>query len=155
MTAPDVAVVIAEKLRRRAAFIQRWNSTSSPERHKTLEDEAVEAAPELVEAADLLESQAKALPCCDGCGSTRSMEWIRAEGYRSCCPERKMLTAKEWSDRALAAESRLAEAMRVIEPFARAIADDGTFIGLARSRDYLAARDFLNAAKEKTDAQSE
>ena len=42
---------------------------------------------------------------CEGCGSTRSLESIQADGYRSCCPERKMLTAKQWAKRAEAAEA--------------------------------------------------
>ena len=51
---------------------------------------------------------------CEGCGSTRSLESIQADGYRSCCPERKMFTAKQWAQRAEAAEAenkRLREAL--------------------------------------------
>jgi hypothetical protein len=32
---------------------------------------------------------------CLGCGSTATMESIKAGGFRSCCPERKMVTLKE------------------------------------------------------------
>ena len=40
--------------------------------------------------------------CCDGCGSTKTIAELKAGGFISCCPERKMLSAKEWRDRALA-----------------------------------------------------
>lgn len=44
---------------------------------------------------------------CDGCGSTQTIEEIRARGNLSCCPERKMLSAAEWQERAEKAESDL------------------------------------------------
>jgi hypothetical protein len=69
---------------------------------------------------------------CDGCGSSRTMESLKADGYLGCCPERKMLTAKEWAKRAQAAEALAstlqAEVLGVIEPFAEAVeaCDGGT-----------------------------
>lgn len=44
---------------------------------------------------------------CEGCGSTKSLDDIRAAGHASCCPERKMLSATEWRDRAERAEAAL------------------------------------------------
>jgi hypothetical protein len=45
--------------------------------------------------------------CCDGCGSTETIEEIRAKNplALSCCPERKMLTASQWREKAIAANS--------------------------------------------------
>lgn len=45
---------------------------------------------------------------CAGCGSSRSMAELTAGGHVSCCPERKMLTAKEWAARAEKAEQQAA-----------------------------------------------
>ncbi len=43
--------------------------------------------------------------CCAGCGSTMSMEDLRKRKALSCCPERKMLSAKQWRERAVSAEA--------------------------------------------------
>ena len=55
---------------------------------------------------------------CDGCGTSRSDADIKAGGFVSCCPERKMLTAKEWHDRATKAEAERDEALEALKPFA-------------------------------------
>jgi hypothetical protein len=65
--------------------------------------DAILALPEFTRATEL----AAEIGVCDGCGSSHRMEDLRAAGHISCCPERKMLTAKEWSVRAETAESRL------------------------------------------------
>lgn len=65
-----------------------------------------------VEGETLLVMPAPALDapdvgCCEGCGSTKTMAEIHAGGHLSCCPERKMLTAKQWQSRALSAEAEV------------------------------------------------
>lgn len=45
--------------------------------------------------------------CCEGCGSLQSLEEIQANGFKSCCPERRMLHVAVWRRRALAAENRV------------------------------------------------
>jgi hypothetical protein len=64
----------------------------------------------MIAAAPQATDPREEIGCCDGCGSTKSLAQIHAESPRalSCCPERKMLTAKQWSERAEAAESRIA-----------------------------------------------
>ena len=42
--------------------------------------------------------------CCEGCGSMRTTKSLKADGYISCCPERKMVPVREWRRRALDAE---------------------------------------------------
>ncbi len=53
---------------------------------------------------------------CDGCGTSHHESEFAAPGPPySCCPERKMLTAKEWRDRyvaEVAARERAEEALR-------------------------------------------
>ncbi len=63
-----------------------------------------------IEAARLVEYRV-----CAGCGSSRSMEELKASGHVSCCPERKMLTAKEWAIRAETAEATLTTQAAEIE----------------------------------------
>lgn len=48
---------------------------------------------------------------CSGCGTDKTLDEIRAERPTafSCCPERKMLNARAWAERARAAERRIAE----------------------------------------------
>lgn len=41
---------------------------------------------------------------CDGCGTSWLPEEIKVGKHLSCCPERKMLTASEWRERAMKAE---------------------------------------------------
>lgn len=55
---------------------------------------------------------------CDGCGTSWTAEALKTNGKVSCCPERKMLTAKEWSDRATKAEAERDEALEALKPFA-------------------------------------
>ena len=58
---------------------------------------------------------------CAGCGSSRSDAALKADGYISCCPERQLLTAKEWAARAEATEAenvRLREALtEIADPY--------------------------------------
>lgn len=69
-------------------------------------------------AADMIEAQAARIAelenaehgVCDGCGSSKSLKEIRATGHISCCPERRMLPAKEWYKRAERAKAAHAAA---------------------------------------------
>lgn len=128
MTAQDVAVVIAR-------LKERIHDAPMP--FEYLMDDAIDA----------LESQAKALSA--ACEVT---EELRVDLAIAGC------LAVEANDRALAAESRLAEAMRVIErlgssqTFTVPFAMDQSSIACELKARIDAARDFLNA-KEKTDAQ--
>lgn len=56
--------------------------------------------------ASLEEAEGREHRVCAGCGSSWSRADLDATGKVSCCPERKMLTAKEWAARAEAAEQR-------------------------------------------------
>lgn len=56
----------------------------------------------------LEEAEGREHRVCDGCGSSRSIADLKAAGAISCCPERKMLTAKEWAARAEKAEQQVA-----------------------------------------------
>lgn len=59
--------------------------------------------PMLASAAHIIERLQ--LGVCDGCGTSWTAEDIAAGGHLSCCPERKMLTAEAWRERALQAEA--------------------------------------------------
>lgn len=65
-------------------------------------------------AARLAECERAAGVACSGCGSTETIEQIRAKHpiAISCCPERDMVPAVTWMNRAEAAEARLAECER-------------------------------------------
>ena len=45
--------------------------------------------------------------CCEGCGSTMSIADLRKMGAVACCPKRKMVSAKEWREKAIASEATL------------------------------------------------
>lgn len=77
---------------------------------------------------------------CEGCGSSMSHAYLKAGGWRSCCPERKMLTANEWRDRAEAAERSLQEAKGVIERLASSEAFTVARMFLSESDAELLAR---------------
>lgn len=55
---------------------------------------------------------------CAGCGSIETIEQIQARhpDARSCCPERKMLSAAEWMARATSAEKALEGLPEVVWP---------------------------------------
>lgn len=138
MTAQDVAGVIAELLK----LIAVCEKAASDERRVLLDPAAV--LPIAKSAHSSLESQAKALS--EACEVT---EELRVDLAIAEC------LAVEANDRALAAESRLAEARRVIEPIVSRLEWDGHMQRWALKPDMpagsiSAARDFLNAAKEKT-----
>lgn len=76
---------------------------------------------------------------CAGCGSSWHESNLRASGFRSCCPERKMLTAKEWANRAEAAErardqavSKLSDAEKALERIGRGDLSTATKSQIAR-----------------------
>ncbi|MFA6043594.1 MAG: hypothetical protein WC718_01300 [Phycisphaerales bacterium] len=81
--------------------------------------------------------------CCEGCGSTRTVASLKADGYVSCCPERKMVSAREWRRRALHAEATrapsdaaLVEALEEENKRCRELlASALNYIGLVRSDD--------------------
>jgi hypothetical protein len=50
-------------------------------------------------------AEAQAVGVCGGCGASWTINDLKDNGHRSCCPERKMLSAKEWHERAEAAEA--------------------------------------------------
>jgi hypothetical protein len=56
---------------------------------------------------------------CAGCGSTETIEAIRRThpAALACCPERNMLSAKEWHDRGEAAEAKVVKLREVLHPF--------------------------------------
>ncbi len=66
----------------------------------------------LILAADLLERAHVGV--CSGCGSSQTLADIQLLGARSCCPERKMLSAKEWEQRATAAEAKGARLLEAL-----------------------------------------
>ena len=52
-------------------------------------------------------ARAEPIGACEGCGSTRSMDELKKLGAISCCPERKILTASQWRDRAIRADDEI------------------------------------------------
>jgi hypothetical protein len=52
------------------------------------------------------EAEERTVGVCEGCGSSWTPKQLKESGHRSCCPERKMLSAKEWHARAETAEAR-------------------------------------------------
>jgi len=79
---------LVSRLQTSARFIEQWSNTSSPERHKAIEAEAVELLPHILSAASALDAEI-----------AEWKEYARKEDER----------LQEWQSRALTAERQLAE----------------------------------------------
>jgi hypothetical protein len=138
----DVAGVVAQ-LRERLSRLG-----SSPEQ---LINFMTGIGPLLTKSATLIESLSKALSEAEAERDrhiSRCAALVKLDEWSS--NQNKVLVANktEWMDRALAAESRLSEAMKVIEPFAEIDPVDAMFPIRVQTADVQAARAFLNAGKE-------
>lgn len=97
---------IVERLRKRAAYIERWNNTSSPERHEVLEVAAVETIGDFIKTADEIESLRAQLAAAEA----SKEEWKRLADILEDKHRRMVIRAGE-------AEAQLASATKALKPY--------------------------------------
>lgn len=118
MTAPkDVAEIVARIVTDVAELPDRTSPDGWPEAMLVTADELRGIVEQHITdlSGRLAEARRFENRICDGCGASMSEDAIRLMGAKSCCPERKMLSAQEWHDRALSAEAEVGRLLGLLQ----------------------------------------